>query len=312
MTEINLQEIHDLLLEVAYEAGRMMLSATPSSLDSGTKKNCTQLLSASAQNTNIYIAADLVTETDQAVEKMVSTCLIGKYPHFEFIGEETYKPGMSLTSAPTFIVDPIDGTTNFVHSFSAFCISLGFVNKKIPSVGVIYNAYLGELYTAIKGQGAYFSRNGGPKTKLPLRQNPEPLHDLSTALVAAEWGSDRHGPNFDLKVKVFAKLAAAKEDGGSMVHSLRSTGSAALNLAMVAAGQQDVFWEGGCWAWDVAAGWCILNEAGGMMVGGNPGVWDAEIDSRKYLAVRGAPSGQKDIIEEFWKVIGDGRMEYSS
>lgn len=244
---------------------------------------------------------------------MVSTRLLTAYPDFKFIGEETFVAGSTkLTSDPTFIVDPIDGTTNFVHAFPAFCISLGFVVYKAPSVGVIYNPYLDELYTAIKGKGAYLVRNGGEKLRLPLKQNPEPLIDLSTCLVGAEWGSDRSGVNFDLKVKVFSKLAASKENGGSMVHSLRCGGSAALNLAFVAAGQQDVFWEGGCWAWDVAAGWCILSEAGGIMAGGNPDEWNPEIDGRKYLAVRAAPSGQKAIVEEFWKVIGDGRLEYES
>jgi len=78
--------------------------------------------------------------------------------------------------------------------------------------------------------------------------------------VGAEWGSERNGNNFKIKREVFAKLAAAKEDGGAMVHSLRCIGSAALNLCAVATGQQDLYWEGGCWAWDVAAGWCILIE----------------------------------------------------
>jgi myo-inositol-1(or 4)-monophosphatase len=243
---------------------------------------------------------------------MVNTKLRTAYPTYSFIGEETYKPGMVLTSAPTFIVDPIDGTTNFVHAFPAFCISLGFVVDKIPAVGVIYNPYLNELYTAIKGHGAFLTRNGGAKIPLPLKQHPEPLNDLSTCLVGAEWGSDRTGVNFELKAKVFAKLAASKENGGAMVHSIRCMGSAALNVAAVAAGQQDVFWEGGCWAWDVAAGWCILNEAGGIMASGNPGDWEPKIDGRKYLAVRAAPSGQKQIVEEFWGVIGDGRMEYES
>lgn len=254
-----------------------------------------------------------MTETDQAVEKMVSTALLSAYPAFSFIGEETYKPGATtLTDAPTFIVDPIDGTTNFVHNFPAYCISLGFVVNKTPTVGVIYNPYLDELYTAIKGQGAFLSRNGGPKQKLPLKKEPEPLKDLSTCLVGAEWGSDRTGVNFEVKTRVFAKLAASKESGGAMVHSLRCVGSAALNISLVATGQQDVFWEGGCWAWDVAAGWCILTEAGGIMASGNPGNWKPEIDGRTYLAVRAAPSGQKDIVEEFWGYIGNDRMDYSS
>jgi myo-inositol-1(or 4)-monophosphatase len=191
------------------------------------------------------LAADLVTETDKAVEAMVSTELMGKYPEYEFIGEETYTPGMQLTDAPTFIVDPIDGTTNFVHSFPYVCISMGFAIKKLPTVGVIYNPFLDELYTAIKGHGAFVSRNGGERLRLPLKASPEPLRDLSTALVGVEWGSDRKGGNFDLKAKVFAKLAASKEGGGSMVHSLRSMGSAALNLAAVSSGYLDLYWEGG-------------------------------------------------------------------
>jgi myo-inositol-1(or 4)-monophosphatase len=246
---------------------------------------------------------------------MVNSRLLGTYPSFQFIGEETYYPGQKLTAEPTFIVDPIDGTTNFVHAFPAFCISLGFTVNKVPTVGVIYNAYLGELYTAIKGKGAFLTRERmgkGEKEQLPLKRDPEPLKDLSTCLVGAEWGSDRTGVNFEVKSKVFTKLAASKENGGAMVHSLRSMGSAALNLTAVASGQLDVYWEGGCWAWDVAAGWCILVEAGGIMVGGNPGEWECEVEGRKYLAVRGAPSGQKAIVEEMWNAIGDGRLVYES
>ncbi|PQE16165.1 inositol monophosphatase protein [Rutstroemia sp. NJR-2017a BVV2] len=297
MADVNLQEIHDLLIEIAHDAGRMMIAATPSYLDSGTKKN----------------SADLVTETDQAVEAMVSKRLHEAYPTYSFIGEETFVAGTTkLTSAPTFICDPIDGTTNFVHAFPAFCISLGFVVEKIPSVGVIYNPFTGDLFTGIKGKGSFVTRKDGEKFRLPLKKDPEPLKDLSTCLVGAEWGSDRSGVNFQIKTEVFKKLCAAKEDGGAMVHSLRCVGSAALNIALVATGQQDVFWEGGCWAWDVAAGWCILVEAGGIMVGGNPGDWEIEVDNRKFLAIRGAPSGQKDIVEELWGVIGDRRMVYES
>lgn len=138
------------------------------------------------------------------------------------------------------------------------------------------------------------------------------LGDLSTALVAVEWGSLRDGNNFDLRADVFRRLTATKGEphGGAMVHGLRSLGSAALNLCAVAAGEMDVYWEGGCYAWDVCAGWCILAEAGGIMASANPGDWDPALDARVYLAVRGAPGGQKEIVEEFWRVIGDGKMDY--
>jgi myo-inositol-1(or 4)-monophosphatase len=176
---------------------------------------------------------------------MISTELIGKYPLFKFLGEETYQPGMQLTDAPTFVVDPIDGTTNFIHTFPNVCISLGFVTKKVPTVGVIYNPFRDELYTAIKGSGAYLTRNGGEKQRLPLKVRPEPLKDLSTSLVGIEWGNERGGANFDLKVRVFKMLAADKEDGGSMVHSLRCLGSVALSIVAISAGQLDLFWDGG-------------------------------------------------------------------
>lgn len=97
-----------------------------------------------------------------------------------------------------------------------------------------------------------------------------------------------------------------------MVHGLRATGSAALNLCSVAAGQMDAYWEGGCWAWDVCAGWCVLAEAGGLMAGANPGDWQPPLDGRKYLAVRPAPelAQQHALVEEFWAIIGDRRLVY--
>ncbi|KKY18338.1 putative inositol monophosphatase [Phaeomoniella chlamydospora] len=259
-------------------------------------------------------AADLVTETDRAVEKMVSTTLMSKYPTFSFLGEETYKPGMKLTSSPTFVVDPIDGTTNFVHRYPYVSISLGFAINKEPVVGVVFNPFTQQLYTGVKGFGSTLKDlKFDTEQNLPLKEPLEPLTTLSESLVAMEWGSDRSGVNYDTKVKTFANLARSKEDGGAMVHSLRSLGSAALNLCAVASGSIDIYWEGGCWAWDVCAGWVILKEAGGIIVDGNPGQWDCAVDGRKYLAVRGAPGGkgQKEIVEELWSHI-DGKMEYES
>ncbi|KUI63799.1 Inositol monophosphatase 2 [Cytospora mali] len=313
MADINLQEIHDNLLAIAFEAGRMILGANVNSISTGTKLN----------------SVDIVTETDQAVEKHVTTRLQTLYPAYLFVGEETYVAGQTkITDAPTFIVDPIDGTTNFVHGFPNACISLGFAVDRRPSIGVVYNPFQDLLYTGIRGRGAYVQRNaslaargilkpeeegsGCARVRLPAASGARApaLGDLSTALVAVEWGSSRDGNNYEVKVEAFRRLAASKETGGSMVHSLRSLGSAALNLCAVAEGSLDAYWEGGCYAWDVCAGWCILSEAGGLMASGNPGDWDPALDARVYLAVRGAPAGQREIVEEFWRVVGDGRMEY--
>jgi myo-inositol-1(or 4)-monophosphatase len=249
---------------------------------------------------------DLVTETDQAVEKMVSTRLREKYPDFDFMGEETYKPGDKLTDTPTFIVDPIDGTNNFFHGHPYVCISLGLAVDQKPVVGVVYNPYTNTLYSGIKGKGSYLTDAHHHHVILPLRE-PEPLQDLSHCLIAVEWGSDRDGNDYDVKCKTFRKLAASKETGGAMVHGIRSLGSAELNLCGVAAGHLDAYWETGCYAWDVCAGWVILEEAGGRMVGAHAGDWEPKVDQRRYLAVRGG-EGKEQIIEEFWGCV-EGRVE---
>lgn len=230
-------------------------------------------------------------------------------PENSFHGEETYSPDHPLTDKPTFIVDPIDGTTNFVHGFPSSCISLGFAIDRKPVVGVVYNAFTSTLYSAIKGQGAFLNRT----TPLPLKQGNklEALDGLDKALIALEWGSERSGPNWDIKLKTFASLGKTREAGGAMVHSIRSLGSAALNICAVASGVLDLYWEGGCWAWDVCAGWVILEEAGGIMAGGNKGDWTPAIDGRVYTAVRPSPNGkgQKELVEELWSHV-PGRLEY--
>ncbi|KAK3945695.1 inositol monophosphatase [Diplogelasinospora grovesii] len=298
MEDISLGDVCDLLIKLARQAGELMLAADPGSSTAtvDTKQN----------------TADLVTETDKAIENSIRSALAEAYPSIAFLGEETHQQGQQLTLAPVFIVDPIDGTTNFIHGYPHVCVSLALVANRESQVGVVYNPFLDQLYTAIKGQGSFLT-TGSRRLRLPLRgAGAQPLKDLSTCVVAAEWGYDRRGQNFEIKKGVFAKLAAAREDGGKMVHALRAMGSATLNMCAVAAGQQDVYWEGGAWVWDVAAAYCILKEAGGLIAGGNPGDWDAPIDGRKYLAVRPASSGQEDIVKEFWSVMGDQKMEYNS
>ncbi|KAI9889156.1 MAG: hypothetical protein M1814_005747 [Vezdaea aestivalis] len=286
-SDLNLQAIHDLLIETAHKAGAMILAADPSSAPVSTKNN----------------SADLVTETDQAVEAMIQSALLAAHPSFQFLGEETFKAGMALTITPTFICDPIDGTTNFVHGYPYVSVSLGLAVNRKPTVGVVYNPFTSTLYSAISGHGAFKNRT----TRLPIRSPPPPLSGLRGALVAVEWGSDRKGNNYDIKTTTFRKLAA--EDGG-MVHSLKSLGSAALNMCGVAEGGLDAYWEAGCWAWDVCAGWVVLEEAGGIIVDGNPGSWGVEVDSRRYLAVRAAKeTEQKELVKQFWELI-DGRFDY--
>ncbi|KLU85938.1 inositol monophosphatase 2 [Magnaporthiopsis poae ATCC 64411] len=152
MSALNLQQIHDTLVAIAFEAGRMVREAKPESKTADTKMN----------------SVDMVTETDKAVEKLVMTRLQAAYPTFDFVGEESYQRGTtSITDRPTFVVDPIDGTTNFIHGFPAVCVSLGFVVDKQPAAGVVYNPFADVLFTGIKGGGAYMQRRFYP----PINRN---------------------------------------------------------------------------------------------------------------------------------------------
>ncbi|EMR65912.1 putative inositol monophosphatase protein [Eutypa lata UCREL1] len=264
---LHFQSIHDVLVDVAKQAGQMILSAGP-------------LVHAAASKSN---STDLVTETDQAVEQYIQTTLGARYPDVGFYGEESYTPGAKLGDGPIFVCDPVDGTVNFVHGFPWVCTSLALVIDRQPIIGVIYNPFLKTLYTAIKGRGSFVDLT----TRLPLRREPEPLTRLQHALVACEWGADRRGNNFEVKRRTFVALARAVEDGGAMVHSIRRA----------------------AYAWDVSAGWLILSEAGGIVVDTNPGGWEVALDGRRYMAVRGAPAGQKELVEEFWGHVA-GQLDY--
>ncbi|KAF8203958.1 hypothetical protein BJ912DRAFT_895941 [Pholiota molesta] len=275
-------------------------------------------------------SVDLVTEYDVKVEKLVQDELKTQFPTFSFIGEESYAAGSRppLTDAPTFCVDPIDGTTNFVHGFPFVCISIGLIYKKRPVLGVIYNPFLDHLYSGVKGQGSFLTRGGvaAEPQRLPLSA-PKPLPSLNQALIAVEWGSDRSLGTISAKSDSFSRLAGNPAQGivgGKMAHSLRSVGSAALNYALVAQGGLDLYWEIGCWPWDVCAGIVIAEEAGGVVTGSHNVFASTEKSSfgevteeiltgRKYIVVRGIADtpeekgvdAQKRIIKEFYATVED-------
>lgn len=126
----------------------------------------------------------MVTETDQAVEKLLIDNLSKHFPDHKFIGEESVAGGSPclLTDAPTWIIDPVDGTMNFVHSFPHSCISLAlFINQK-PEIGIIYNPVLSQLFTAQKGKGAFL--NGEP-IKVSGKTS------LGESLIMMEFGTSR-------------------------------------------------------------------------------------------------------------------------
>ncbi|KAJ3482569.1 hypothetical protein NLI96_g6900 [Meripilus lineatus] len=317
----DLQEILSFTSDLARRAGDLIIQGSQAiaSLGSGDgideKKN----------------SVDLVTEYDVRVEELVKKELGAKYPGFQFIGEESYAAGsrQPLTNEPTFCVDPIDGTSNFVHGFPHVCISLGLIYKKRPVLGVIYNPFLDTLYTAIKGQGSHLTRrklgsasNGEHETvQLPIGGKPKYLGSLSKALIGIEWGSDRSHPIVEAKGESFKRLAGDPQEGvarGQMAHSLRSLGSAALNYGQVAQGGLDIYWEIGCWPWDICAGAIIAQEAGCFVAGSPSSPLDNDVNEdlltgRKYIVIRAigdsehekGVDAQKRLIKEFYETVED-------
>jgi myo-inositol-1(or 4)-monophosphatase len=298
MEKHDLENIRDDMVSVARKAGQMMIDADPSVDASCEKKN----------------SSDRVTATDKAIESMVQTTLTRLHPSIEFLGEETFKEGQQLTDEPTFVCDPIDGTLNFIHGFPNVAISLALTMCKTPVVAVVYNPFRGDLFTAIKNRGAFLTRStpGGKSSiiSLPVKPTAEPIGGLGGCLVAVEWGSERAGANWALRTRVASRLLSSAAEGGAMAHSVRSSGSAALDMCYVAAGWIDVFWEGGCWIWDVCAGWLLVLEAGGIVAGANPGEWSPTLEGRSYLAVRGAASGQQEAVSELWGLMDGKRFEF--
>ncbi|KZS93045.1 inositol monophosphatase [Sistotremastrum niveocremeum HHB9708] len=303
-----LQEILIFTSSLAREAGAIILEGSRA------------ILGTSGKIDEKKNSVDLVTEWDVKVEEFVRAEIKKKYPAFGFIGEESYSSGQRppLTDDPTYCVDPIDGTTNFVHGFPFVCISLGLIYKKRPTIGVIYNPFLDQLYTGLTGHGSHLTQRNQTH-RLPLHA-PGPLKSLHDALIAVEWGSDRSRDVMDLKSQSFVRLAGNPEDirGGQMAHSLRSVGSAALNFALVASGSLDLYWEIGCWPWDVCAGVVIAQEAGGFVSGASSAPHDGDVDEniltgRKYIVVRALPSsvdesstdGQRRIVKAFYASVSE-------
>ena len=254
--------------------------------------------------------SDLVTEVDKKVEKTLKEKLKSLYPDFLFVGEETVAASGSkktgLTDAPTWVIDPVDGTTNFVHGFPFVCISVALVIKKIPVLGIIYNPILNNFYWGIKGKGSFVDGK-----KLPLIKNT-PLKSLKESLIITEYGADRRIDSIENKLNNIKNIIS------NPVHAIRSLGSAAMNMCYVARGGADFYYEIGIHAWDVAAAVVILREAGGAVVN-----WqrDKDLDKnvlvvnegydilkRHVLCIRGVIEGkehQSKLLEEFREKLID-------
>mmetsp|Transcript_10240 Transcript_10240/g.62560 ORF Transcript_10240/g.62560 Transcript_10240/m.62560 type:complete len:320 (-) Transcript_10240:1624-2583(-) len=218
-------------------------------------------------------SVDLVTETDRTCEKLVQDTVREAYPTHQFIGEEESSlQGFvnQLTDAPTWICDPLDGTTNFVHRFPFVCVCVALAVEKKVVVGVVYNPILEECFVAVRGSGA--TLNGRP-----IHVSDE--SELGKSILATEVGVVRDAETMDA---IYGRLRKLTEN----LRGLRCCGSCALNMCGVAMGRLDAFFEIGFGGpWDVAAAGLIVEEAGGMVQDPSGGPFD--LFARRVLASNG-------------------------
>lgn len=193
-------------------------------------------------------AIDLVTEVDRAAERLIRAKLHRAYPAFDFLGEEG---GERRTGAAfRWIVDPLDGTNNFVHGFPFFGVSIGLELRGTMVVGVIYDPMRRELFTAVKGHGA--TLNG-------RRIRVSTVGQLSRALLSTGFSSNflKHRQPYLGWFETFQRRS----------HGVRRLGSSVLCLAAIASGRLEGFYERDLWPWDMAAGMLLVQEAGGRVSG---------------------------------------------
>ncbi len=191
--------------------------------------------------------ADYVTEVDKACEEVILDVITSSFPDHGILSEET--PSLEVEDSQfTWIVDPLDGTTNFIHGFPMVSVSVAVAQAGRPFLGLVLDPLRRELFSAAKGSGA--------------RLNGRPIHVRHAATVQ----DALMATGFPHRAKHFLRpYMAAMERILSKANDLRRAGSAALDLAYVACGRLDGFWEPGLKPWDVAAGSLLVMEAGGKV-----------------------------------------------
>jgi myo-inositol-1(or 4)-monophosphatase len=229
--------------------------------------------------------ADLVTAADRASEKLILERIRTRWPDHDIVGEE----GARIETGADYrwYIDPLDGTTNFAHGFPVFCVSLGLTFRGERKAGVLYDPTRDELFSAERGKGAYL--NG---TRLEVSKTPR----LCESLVATGFPSHKRHKNPNI---FFYHVVTLRS------HGVRRAGSAALDLASVACGRFDGFWEFNLNPWDTCAGVLIVEEAGGKVSGfhGEPvGVTDRDV-----VASNGVIHGE--MLEVFEQVFAGRDLE---
>jgi myo-inositol-1(or 4)-monophosphatase len=215
--------------------------------------------------------SDLVTEADFASQEAVREAILAEFPDHRVLGEErdpavagNEREPVANAAEHRWLVDPLDGTTNYVHQVPHFCVSVALERRGELLVGVVFDPVADECFSAVSGRGAVL--NGKP-----IRTSG--VTAMSQALAAVGFPTRVNAESPDLRL-----FLAAVED----CQALRRTGSAALNLCYVAAGRFDAFWSYSTKIWDIAAGVLMIREAGGVVSAPNGG--PLALDSGHFLA----------------------------
>jgi myo-inositol-1(or 4)-monophosphatase len=225
--------------------------------------------------------ADLVTVVDEAVERLVTDRLRSAFPSDAVVAEEF--SAAVQAAGRRWILDPVDGTTNFVHGHPFVCVSLALVDAQGPAVAVLDAPYLGEVYHAVRGGGAFL--NGRPIRVAGAAR-------LKDSLLATGFPFKQGKGDLDAYMLMVAAAIRASRD-------VRRAGSAALDLAFVACGRVDGYFEVGLAPWDVAAGILLVHEAGGRVTGW-PGDALDPLDSGRVVATNGLVHAELEALLSPW------------
>ncbi len=231
---MNLENILNQTIEIAREAGALLRQGY------GEKKEISHKSTA----------VDWVTQYDTAAERIILARLQAAFPDHRIVAEESGQN--QKQSEFVWYVDPLDGTTNFAHGFPVFCVSIALYQGATPLVGVVYDPLRDECFSAAHSAGAFLHSNG-QTNRLQVSATAE----LINSLLATGFPYDRHTSEQDNLAQTRAFLKRAQ--------GIRRAGAAALDMAYVAAGRLDGYWEYKLNAWDVAAGVLLVQEAGGQV-----------------------------------------------
>jgi myo-inositol-1(or 4)-monophosphatase len=209
--------------------------------------------------------ADLVTDVDEASERLIVGRIRERFPADGVVAEES--AAAAVHSGRRWIVDPVDGTANFVHGHPFVAVSIALVDDAGPAVGVVHAPFLGEVYHAVRGGGAFL--NGRP-----IRVSG--VDDFARSLLATGFPFKQGKGDLDAYMRMVA-------DAVRSTHDVRRAGSAALDLAFTAAGRVEGYFEIGLSPWDVAAGILLVTEAGGRVTGW-PGDAEPPVVTGRILA----------------------------